>query len=404
MGRKKKRRVGAAAAPGGGAEAAPPPPPAGLLAGLRALGAVLRALGPLRAQPGWRAPGLQPLRRALHPVVAALVALYRAQGGVAGKAERKRRRAAGAQPAEAEAREAVEGQFAAVIASAEFTEAVAVLEGLVGPTGGGGEGGGAQMAFLRHRQLKPLRAALHPYVEGFLAEADSSWTARASSALLDGRLPDALRALTEIQRAGKPPKLGAVQRWVRDCMNAADANATLASAEVCAVLDAIIRLTRVRWWWEGRSAAAEPARAEGEAPLVDRRPPFAARARRRPVPEDPAEIARAAGEASTSGRYTGRFGTRVLEAACAELAAAFPPSAYSVIHREKAADRRPPTKHDLTIWRLPRGAVAFEAAADNGPRRVDVPDLPGAFVLVDVLSEGENMQPRRQEGRRTDYK
>ena len=104
-------------------------------------------------------------------------------------------------------------------------------------------------------------------------------------------------------------------------------------AVVCAGLAAIMRVTRVGGGGAGGAARGERGRAEGEAPLVDRRPPFAARARRRPVPEDPTEIARPAGEASTSGRYTGRFGTRALEAACAELAAAFPPSAFSVIHR-----------------------------------------------------------------------
>ena len=86
--------------------------------------------------------------------------------------------------------------------------------------------GAEDPAVLMSRPLKPLRAALQPYADAYLDEVAGGAAARASSALWDGRAETALEALRELRAAGHAPRLGSVQRWVRDCMNFGD-NAAL---------------------------------------------------------------------------------------------------------------------------------------------------------------------------------
>ncbi|UPR01836.1 Fe2OG dioxygenase domain-containing protein [Chloropicon primus] len=391
---------------------------------VQALSHVLREVGKVSPpeDPLWRSPALKPLRKALWPLVGGVVRVYRARGGVASKRERQRQkkrkldsasqlallheadvalsRGNGERGSAGEADRAggdsageADRAVSALVGSRVYQVALGVL-GKMRERGGEGE----SVDYVLVKSLKGLRIALHPFVEAFIDEENSSWTARASNALLDGRMGDAYVALKAIKAAGKVPKLGAVQRWVRDCMNEDDF-AALRSKESVKTLDAIIRLQAVRWWWQDEAGDAGRRAAGGGSgdALIQWHEPFAASERKMPVPTDPSEIAwqncgdDGDGEAPSASApsYTGRFGTRGREARCGELSPRFPPSSYSVVYEEKAAERVPPNRYDLRIYKLPRDAVRFEDSADGTQKRVEVPNLPGAFVLVDVLTSGE---------------
>lgn len=69
--------------------------------------------------------------------------------------------------------------------------------------------------------LKPIKRDIHD-LHSILTQSTrltpgSSLTARISSALQESRFTDALILLFEMYTRGVPPKLGAVQRWVREC-------------------------------------------------------------------------------------------------------------------------------------------------------------------------------------------
>jgi hypothetical protein len=373
---------------------------------LFALCFVLRTLGAHRGEPGWRDPSLKPLRKALWPVVSDLVNVYKSRGGLAGKQERKRARQEKNKSSQQEQQQpydpAADGgggrlekekTIASISSSKLFTRAVKTLALLQGSIKG----------ILLHPKLKNLRVSLHIFAEAFIDEVGSSWTARASSALLDGRMEDAHMALVAIKKAQKVPKLGAIQRWVRDAMNE-DEFAALRSAESVKLLDAIIRLQRIEWWWmkrkgeeeERRKASSTTTTTTTTPPLIDWQEPFVSKDRAKPVPTDPREISSKASCNSSSAEaeaYVGRFGTREREKMCNEVARNYPASFYSVIYEEKAAERVQPNRYDLRIYKLPSEAIQFEEGeADRGQKRVDVSNLPGAFVLVDALSEGECRQ------------
>ena len=64
---------------------------------------------------------------------------------------------------------------------------------------------------------------------------------RISDALVDGRWSDAMTALKELRTRGQVPKLGALQRWVRDCDAASAKNGAFGDPVVLRVLDSMLR-------------------------------------------------------------------------------------------------------------------------------------------------------------------
>lgn len=69
----------------------------------------------------------------------------------------------------------------------------------------------------------------------------STLSGRISDALTDGRWADALLALAEMRSKGQVPKLGALQRWVRDCDAASLRDGSHADPQIFRVLDSILR-------------------------------------------------------------------------------------------------------------------------------------------------------------------
>jgi hypothetical protein len=100
-----------------------------------------------------------------------------------------------------------------------------------------------------HKTLR--RRCSSPLLFGFALNA---WaTIQVSTALNEERWEDAVTLLETMRKPRELPKLGAVQRWVREC----DLGATYAdNPEVLRVLDAIMRTCGQVW---GGIAAAEHA-------------------------------------------------------------------------------------------------------------------------------------------------
>lgn len=96
----------------------------------------------------------------------------------------------------------------------------------------------------QHRpQLKRLRGAVFDF-QRVAAEQEgtgNSLTSRISSALAGHRWVDAKVLLAEMQIRKQRPKLGALQRWTRECDAASSADGSEGDPEVISVLDAIMR-------------------------------------------------------------------------------------------------------------------------------------------------------------------
>jgi hypothetical protein len=66
---------------------------------------------------------------------------------------------------------------------------------------------------------------------------------------------------------------------------------------------------------------------------------------------------------------------------------------FRVVNFVKAADRRPPNKYDSTVWGSSPGAIRLTPPEQRKPAsKVDVPGVPGAFVVLDVFTPEECLQ------------
>jgi hypothetical protein len=91
--------------------------------------------------------------------------------------------------------------------------------------------------------LKPLKRDIHD-IHRILTEGTTlgtSLTARVSAALLESRFTDALILLFEMYTRRLPPKLGAIQRWVRECDATSDVDEE-GDPEAMRCLDMILRV------------------------------------------------------------------------------------------------------------------------------------------------------------------
>jgi hypothetical protein len=96
----------------------------------------------------------------------------------------------------------------------------------------------------QHRsQLKRLRGAVHDFqrISAIKEGTGNSLTSRISSALSDNRWTDAKVLLAEMRIRKQRPRLGALQRWTRECDAASTADGSDGDWEVLSVLDAIMR-------------------------------------------------------------------------------------------------------------------------------------------------------------------
>ncbi|TPX56507.1 hypothetical protein SpCBS45565_g08386 [Spizellomyces sp. 'palustris'] len=209
---------------------------------------------------------------------------------------------------------------------------------------------------LRGKDFKGLRIVLRRLQNATSAANignGSTLTGRISDALQDGRYSDAMVALSEMRERGKTPPLGALQRWVRDCDAVGAEDGLNGKPEVLRVLDAILRtadpdmvpkgdsdktleVVQRHTAWEGR-----PKAAEGDVSI--------------------------------------------------DIDDAWKPK-FRVVCHEKGPERRTPNLHDFILYTSTPGTI--EPVPVNFPSvtRMDVANVPGAFLLCDVLSRSQCQQ------------
>jgi hypothetical protein len=172
-----------------------------------------------------------------------------------------------------------------------------------------------------------------------------------SEAVADGRWADAMLALQAMRATGEVPKLGSVQRWVRDCdLAGADEDPGL----LC--LDAILR-----------TAAPEQIC---------------------PVP--------------SNGFDERTSSTLLREPAweCRKLLASPPKgldedkvkkvaAKFRVLLREPAAVRRPANLHDMILYTCADNTVPMRPAEEVETSKIPVPFVPASCCIADVLSPDE---------------
>ncbi|KAI8816679.1 uncharacterized protein EV422DRAFT_544490 [Fimicolochytrium jonesii] len=221
-------------------------------------------------------------------------------------------------------------------------------------------------AVIRGKGFKALRATLHR-LQTTMARtagvgAGNTLSGRISDALTDGRWNDAHLALAEMRERGQTPKLGALQRWVRDCDAVSSADKKVAgdkqNEDVLRVLDAILRTA---------DPDVVPALdSDDEARVVQYQPPWTA-------PSGHAGV-------ESQGEKN--------ELTDEEIRARF-----RVVAHEKGPERRTPNRQDFIMYTsLPGTITPSPASSTPLVTRIDVPNVPGAFLLQDVLTAAQCAQ------------
>eukprot|EP01113_Clastostelium_recurvatum_P032326 TRINITY_DN4139_c0_g1_i2.p1 TRINITY_DN4139_c0_g1~~TRINITY_DN4139_c0_g1_i2.p1 ORF type:complete len:540 (+),score=116.92 TRINITY_DN4139_c0_g1_i2:92-1711(+) len=240
---------------------------------------------------------------------------------------------------------------------------------------------------MRGKAFKGLRVALHRLNQAMTKEGVSSGnslTGRISDALADSRWNDALVALAEMRERKQTPKLGALQRWVRDC-DAVQGGSTSAPAsldgdpQVLRVLDAILRTA---------DPSMVPLPADGADSLVQvvhRQPPWAVRPLQFTHHGDGDGDGGDGGDDVISTTTT----TATLTTTTANVDYR---TKFRVVAHEKGAQRRTPNLHDFILYTSEPGTIPRAPAHFPSVVRHGVPNVPGAFIMTDVLSRTQCKQ------------
>ncbi|KAJ6551186.1 hypothetical protein B0H19DRAFT_1156827 [Mycena capillaripes] len=210
------------------------------------------------------------------------------------------------------------------------------------------------------KPLKAFRTAVHDYwrVATEVSHTGTSLTSRISSALVDQRHVDALVLLSEMEIRGHLPKLGALQRWVRECD--AVLVPTMSQEEenrVWQVLNAILRTTQpdlVASSQDGGGTLKPGSRLRWYPPYT----------------HAPAEVPPSADVAPSGANAT---------------------EALKPLHTTLGPDRRPPNKHPAVVYYSPPSTFPLlpPTGRTRQPQRFDVPGVPGAFIINDVFEPSE---------------
>ncbi|KIJ96923.1 hypothetical protein K443DRAFT_270604 [Laccaria amethystina LaAM-08-1] len=212
------------------------------------------------------------------------------------------------------------------------------------------------------KALKPFKTAVHDYwrVAHETTNTGSSLTSRISSALVDQRHVDALVLLAEMVIREQMPKLGALQRWVREC----DAVLTPSMSQkdesrVWQVLDAILRTTQP----EMIATNQEEGGVLKEGIRLRWYEPFTVK----PLP--------------------GCEGGSINSDTIAEKAALV----LKPLQTTPGPERRPPNKHPAVIFYSPPHTFPLLPPSERTrqPQRHELPGVPGAFIINDVFESSE---------------
>ncbi|SDA01382.1 BZ3500_MvSof-1268-A1-R1_Chr10-1g02614 [Microbotryum saponariae] len=215
-------------------------------------------------------------------------------------------------------------------------------------------------------QLKGLRTALFD-VQRLSSEVNqatgTSLTSRISSALSQSRYTDALVLLSEMRIREQQPKLGALQRWVRECDCASRADGSFGDQDVLKVLDAILRCCN----GVTPRAIASNGDIVDEGSVVKRHDEWVYRTpsgldlygeikqHRLPLPSQRLQLAKA----------------------------------FRLLQTTPGPERLPPNHHPAYQYTSQPGSIPLDLEPATLASRAEVPNVPGAFILLDILSPDE---------------
>ena len=220
----------------------------------------------------------------------------------------------------------------------------------------------------KQKEYKPLRAKIYSLYSMMSADTGTGKTlcGRVSEALLNGDYVQARHLLEEMQYRQITPKLGSLQRWVRECDAAfgvtddGKTNNTEEQDSVLRCLDAMIRCTQA-------DIVTIANKDQKSRPLINRYPEWCPPSEASSVGDQHENT-----ELSEKKDFQGQF---------------------REVFREKGSDRRPQNKHDAVIYQsLPSAVPLCPLPKDAIIKKHDVPHVPGCFVLTDVLTPTECTQ------------
>ncbi|KAG0366411.1 hypothetical protein BGX24_003705 [Mortierella sp. AD032] len=219
----------------------------------------------------------------------------------------------------------------------------------------------------RSKSCKALRAVVHQLQQTATATTGMGQTpiGRISDALVDGRWNDAMSAMEEMRAKGQVPKLGALQRWVRDCDAASAKNGEFGDPVVLRVLDSMLRTI-------DPSMVPQKSSTDEEHP-VRTHPNWEAY----PREEDNVQKYDAA---LNNTLFTEEEGENYK-------------SSFRIVSHTKGPLRRTPNLHDFTLYLSNPGTIRLcyqdNLSAQPPVERINMPHVPGAFLLKDVLTRKE---------------
>ncbi|KAF9996842.1 hypothetical protein BGZ65_007579, partial [Modicella reniformis] len=224
----------------------------------------------------------------------------------------------------------------------------------------------------RSKACKALRAVIHQLQQTATAHTGTGQTpiGRISDALVDGRWNDAATALEEMRTRGQVPKLGALQRWVRDCDAASAKSGAFGDPVVLRILDSILRtvdpsMVPKRLGPDGEEEEPHPIRTHPmwhAFPRVDD-----------DLQKYKAALAKTLFTEEEADQYK---------------------SSFRIVAHTKGPLRRTPNLHDFTLYLSNPGTIKLcyqdQLSSQQPPvERIDMPHVPGAFLLKDVLTRKE---------------
>ncbi|GAA6021933.1 hypothetical protein JCM10207_002604 [Rhodosporidiobolus poonsookiae] len=215
--------------------------------------------------------------------------------------------------------------------------------------------------------LKALRTAVFDFqrVGNEVAGTGNSLSSRISAALTQHRHTDALVLLAEMRIREQHPKLGALQRWVRECDAASRSDGSFGDENVLRVLDAVLRCTNGEPVFSQELEDALEKGTEGQ--VVVRQKEWVHR------PQKEKDIYAEIRE--------GRFPAPADRDALA--------SSFRLLQETPGPERLPPNQFPALLFTSKPGSIPLDPAPAQPVTRVEHPYIPGCFMLTDLLSQAE---------------
>ena len=233
---------------------------------------------------------------------------------------------------------------------------------------------------LTGKRFRPLKSAIHNYLRGSSSLVQGSLVNRISDALTDARWLDARVLLAEFRIRRETVKLGTLQRWVREVDAAAASNLGLSvSAEVFLTLGSILRATAQAGTQMDRPSS--PPHVIGANHSIGHTSDGLKDANESHVIEFTPTVS-----------FKAVSGVKIYDSV----------SDHSIFHEHPrqeckdnakiveitpASERKPPNQYDATIYTTIKPIL--QESAPSSKCRHDVTNVPGAFVIEDLLSMEE---------------